>query len=393
MQKNRNKNHSKTPEKMFSLFSITLLLLAWYLGGLNPENNRLPFLEQISAPQQRQKINTDLYKIKSSQESQPPNWVSFGQGIGYGGTLSVGVEFTNDGQIQTIALLSSKETPSYFNELVVNQLPDSLLNMDIKQPIKLDAISGATLTSNAYMNAIEQATDPVREQILSYRLSQPTPAWMFFQWFDFIALLFFALAILINRTRSKYKAKMNSILLTLSTLVFGLYSASLYSSSTMSGLLTSVWLTGVASYTPFILLLLSIAYILYFNRNIYCQSLCPFGAAQQCLAKIGNAKPSPLRAQFFVWFPRFLLLLTLSAGIFYRSPNAFTYEPFGIAFGMIGGIYLFILTILIILTSLVIRRPWCQSLCPIHVMTDFIVFNKNWFNQKRKKLNNKHKGR
>ncbi len=116
--------------------------------------------------------------------------------------------------------------------------------------------------------------------------------------------------------------------------------------------------------------------------------MCPFGAVQQCLAKVGNAKPSPVRHQFFIWFPRVLLLITLCLGAYFRNPAAFVYEPFGIAFGMIGGMYLFVLTVMIILTSLVVRRPWCQSLCPINAMTDFLVFNKNWFKQV---LNNKGK--
>ena len=58
-----------------------------------------------------------------------------------------------------------------------------------------------------------------------------------------------------------------------------------------------------------------------------------------------------------------------------------TYEPFGIMFGMIGSMYLFVLTVLVLLTSLAVRRPWCQTLCPVNAMTDYIKFNKMWVKQ------------
>ncbi|GAL03843.1 putative transcriptional regulator [Photobacterium aphoticum] len=200
-------------------------------------------------------------------------------------------------------------------------------------------------------------------------------------------MVFFALAVWVSRTRSAHKVKMNTALLAGSTLLFGFHSASLYSASTMGGAIYGSWISGVANYTPFILLALSIGYIFYYNRNLYCESLCPFGAVQKCLAKVGNAKASPVRHEIFIWFPRILLLATLCLGAYFRSPAGFVYEPFGIAFGMIGGMYLFVLTVMILLTSLVVRRPWCQSLCPVNAMTDFLVFNKNWAKQARSQKN------
>ncbi|GAK87245.1 transcriptional regulator, putative [Vibrio ponticus] len=293
--------------------------------------------------------------------------------------------FTPSGEVETISLLSSKETSSYFDKVVEEKLPENLLGQRVKTSLHVDAVTGATLTSEAYITALDQAADPVREALYGYRLSEQASALSYFKWLDAAALVFFALAVWVNRTRSEHKVKFNIAILGGSTILFGFHSASLYSASIMGGAIYGSWISGVANYTPFILLALSIGYIFYYNRNIYCESLCPFGAVQKCLAKVGNAKSSPIRNELFIWFPRVLLLVTLCLGAYFRSPAAFVYEPFGIAFGMIGGMYLFVLTVMIILTSLVVRRPWCQSLCPVNAMTDFLVFNKNWFKQSRAK--------
>lgn len=395
IKKPKTANQNKHLEKILSVLSILLLLVAWYLGGLRPNNSQQQFFEHIvSSENQLIEISPNVYKLVRTDAKENAKWVSFGTGIGYGGELSVGAVFSHTGEVETISLLSSKETSSYFDKVVEEKLPEALLGKNIKTSIHIDAISGATLTSDAYTHALDQAADPIREIMFGYHLSEQTSVWNYFKWLDAAALILFAVAIWVNRTRSKHKVKMNVVLLATSTLLFGFHSASLYAASTIGGLIDGSWISGVANYTPFILIALSIGYIFYYNRNVYCQSLCPFGAVQQCLAKVGNAKSSPVRHQFFIWFPRILLLVTLCLGAYFRNPAAFVYEPFGIAFGMIGGMYLFVLTVMIILTSLVVRRPWCQSLCPINAMTDFLVFNKNWFKQTRnKKARKTHQNR
>lgn len=394
MAKQTASNRNKNRDKILSILSILLVLSSWFLGGLRVNNSQSQFFEHITAKNEKiVEITPQLFKIISNDttDTNPIKWVSFGSGIGYGGELTVGSVFLPDGKVQSISLLSSKETSSYFDKVVEEKLPEGLLGNSIEHLLEYDAISGATLTSQAYVHAVNQSADLIREQLYGKRLVSDSSILDYLKWLDFAAIIFFMSAVWINRSRSVYKAKFNAGLLFGSTILFGFHSASLYSSSTMGGLIFGSWISGVANYTPFILLILSVGYILYYNRNIYCQSLCPFGAVQQCLAKVGNAKSSPIRHQFFIWFPRVLLLTTLCMGAYFRSPAEFIYEPFGIAFGMIGGMYLFVLTVMILLTSLVVRRPWCQSLCPINAMTDFIVFNKNWAKQVRNNAAKKRK--
>lgn len=372
---------NKQRDKWLSLLSVLALIASWFFGGLKTNDSQTEFITYVSQKGDKvTEVSPQLYRIEN-EDFATSKWLSFGSGVGYGGEIVIGAVFSERGEVQTLAVLQSKETSSYFDKVVDEKLPESLLGQSVHKALYADGVTGATLTSQAYLVAADLAADQVRASLLDFRLTASTNGLTYVKWLDFAAVLFFIAAVVVNRSRWKLKNKLNIGLLAGSTALFGFHSASLYGATTIGGFIQGAWIAGVASYTPFILLALSLGYILYYNRNIYCQSLCPFGAAQQCLAKLGNAKATPLRHDVFVWFPRVLLLATLCLGLYFRNPAAFSYEPFGIAFGMIGGMYLFVLTVIIILTSLVIRRPWCQSLCPINAMTDFVVFNKAWLKQ------------
>jgi polyferredoxin len=116
------------------------------------------------------------------------------------------------------------------------------------------------------------------------------------------------------------------------------------------------------------------------------------GTAQQCLSKLTNAKAVSLKHKALVWFPRAILLAVLTCNFYFQNPAGLTYEPFGIMFGMVGSLTLFIGTILILLTSLFIHRPWCKTLCPATAATDLLLFTRSWvrnLGKSNKKKNNK----
>ncbi|WP_413112902.1 4Fe-4S binding protein [Thaumasiovibrio sp. DFM-14] len=385
MKKSTSK--SKQLEKILSIFSILLFVVAWYLGGERNQHNQLAQLTHLMLQaEQLTPTGSNSYRgVSVAQDgSETVEWISVGHGIGYGGEMTAGINVSPSGKVQSFAVIASKETSSYLHKVMQSGIADRILGQSIESTVLVDSVTGATLTTNALNDAIDRAAEPVREQLFNFRLSEPKSVFATLQWLDAAALLVFAIAVWASRTRHKNKVQINWVVLTISMGLFGFYSASLYTSATMGMLMSGVWWQGLASFTPLILLLLSVGYILYYNRNIYCQNLCPFGAVQQCLAKVGNAKASTLKHSAFLWFPRFLLLATLCLGAYFRNPVAFSYEPFGIMFGMIGTMYLFVLTILIILTSLLVRRPWCQTLCPIKAMTDFLTFNKTWYKQAQK---------
>ncbi|ABV36714.1 conserved hypothetical protein [Shewanella sediminis HAW-EB3] len=382
-----SKKRSDFWKKVASIVSVILLLLAWYGGSTRITDNQSGMVDQLLIKGDLlNQIDDRLYEGRIPNNLNPVEYIGLGSGIGYGGMTEVAVTVSSLGEIQRIAVLSSKDTSSYLDKVIQSNLMEKLLGENIKSNFEIDGVSGATISTNALTEAIKRAADPVRVELFDINRAVNEKPISYFRWLDLMAIVMFTMAILVNKTRHRKKSMFNWAIMLTSMCVFGFYSSSLFSSSTMGILISGTWLSGLGNYTSLILLSLVILYIIATNKNVYCNTLCPFGATQECLAKLGNTKTISLTPVFFEWFPRGLLLVTLCLGLYYRNPASFSYEPFGIMFGMIGSIYLFVLTTVTIVTSLVVKRPWCRTLCPMNPMTDFIRFNRQWF----KSMLNKH---
>jgi polyferredoxin len=110
------------------------------------------------------------------------------------------------------------------------------------------------------------------------------------------------------------------------------------------------------------------------NKNPYCRWICPFGAAQECMGVIGGARSlSPGRfTAVLTWLQRILALAAIVVGVSLRSPGLASYELFGVLFDLLGSWLQFVALGLVLIAALFITRPWCNYLCPIRPVTDFI---------------------
>jgi polyferredoxin len=116
------------------------------------------------------------------------------------------------------------------------------------------------------------------------------------------------------------------------------------------------------------------------NKNPYCEWFCPFGAAQECMAALGDARTvSPGRfRKFLLWTQRGLAWLAILLALIYRNPGLSSYEIFGALFDFIGSSWQFALLGIILVASIFIRRPWCNYLCPIRPVTDLYRTFRKW---------------
>ncbi|MCF8308512.1 MAG: 4Fe-4S binding protein [Bacteroidales bacterium] len=63
--------------------------------------------------------------------------------------------------------------------------------------------------------------------------------------------------------------------------------------------------------------------------------------------------------------------------LFFRNPAVSEYEVFGSIFQFTGSVWLFVLLALVIIASLLIKKPWCNFFCPINPIFGFLsVFRK-----------------
>ena len=375
------KSKKNLPEKIASVVTMLVLIIAWFLGGQRQMQNTTEQLKVAAVSAVSfEIINGNIYQGTSTSEGLL-SWQAIRSAPGYGGPLTTVISVNEEGVIEGIAIVESRETSSYLQEVTDSGLITSYLGRTIDDLPQIDGISGATLTSQSISRSVVQGSLAIGEQVFELGPAESSSSFPVPGKTDWLVIVLFVAAILVARTKFKAKKQARWTLLLSSLVLIGFYSSSQYSSATFSFLLSGMWSEGVASYTAIILLGLSVGYMIYSNKNIYCNYICPFGAAQECLGCITSPRVVRLKPPFFNWFPRLLLLTVLAMGLYFRNPGNFTYEPFGILFNMIGSTFLFALTVLVVLSSLIMHKPWCQQLCPVTQMFDFIRFNRNWAKQ------------
>ena len=90
----------------------------------------------------------------SSKAMDPASWKDgsyTNEAKGYGDPFDVRIRITN-GRITTVEIGENNETDGK-GSLAIDQLPDVIIE---KQTTQVDAISGATVTSNAILEAIDE---------------------------------------------------------------------------------------------------------------------------------------------------------------------------------------------------------------------------------------------
>ena len=116
------------------------------------------------------------------------------------------------------------------------------------------------------------------------------------------------------------------------------------------------------------------------NKNPYCEWFCPFGAAQECMGAIGGAKSRSAGSykNILKWLQRGLAWLAILLALLFRNPGLTSYEIFGTLFDLKGSTMQFALLGIVLITSLCIRRPWCNYLCPLRPVTDLYRAFRKW---------------
>jgi ferredoxin len=138
------------------------------------------------------------------------------------------------------------------------------------------------------------------------------------------------------------------------------------------GAVTSVgnFLTGRPfSYSIMAVLLLPILFTLFVGR-IYCGSVCPMGAVQEMLHRVGRklkiaGKPTGSPIIKFLLKGKYAVLFgVIVAGLVGGSAIFCNLDPFGFLFNRGGTIVAAVLLVGVLTWSVFSPRPWCRFVCP-----------------------------
>jgi hypothetical protein len=307
--------------------------------------------------------------------------------MGYGGPIETAVGVNVNGQVIGIAIVDYKETPSFFNRVLnsdfISSFQGKAYSDDFIIGRDVDAVSGATRTSSAITTSIRLAVRDIAEKRLGLSVVEKEKVRVSFGIPEIVLIALYALG-LIGRLKSfklKKAARWGSLIAGLLLLGF-FYNDPLTISMVNQVLLGFLpeWQTNLYWY------LLIGGIVLFFivdNRNPYCYWFCPFGAAQECLGLLGNAKPrSPGRYRaLLTWLQRLLAWAAIVMALLFRNPGLSSYEVFGTLFGLVGSSLQFVLLGIVLVASLFILGPWCNYLCPIRPVDHFFRMIRRWMRE------------
>lgn len=385
---------SKKTETWLAVMAILLIVAAWFIGG-QLENEDIVSSVRAAMPEvsKLEEIDKATYCAYNSEE-EILGYITIESSMGYGGPLQMAVAVDQKGKIYNLAVISSKETPTYLDKVLDEKFLDKINGKSYEDKFSLssdvDGVSGATYSSRAILEASKKGNKFVAAKVLKFDVPKEESPSIQFGAPEIILILLFTVGYFAHKKTFKYTkvARWGTMLIGL--FVLGFYYNQPFTLSLINQLLLG-YFPPLHSHLYWYLMLGGIFLVFTVeNKNPYCSWFCPFGAAQECLGVIGGAKqksPGKLK-DVFKWSLRILTLFAIIVALLLRNPGVTSYEVFGTLFKLTGSNYQFAILGIVLVASMFIKRPWCNYLCPLKPATEHFTNLRGWLlnKWKRKKI-------
>ncbi len=360
------------------LTTIGLVMLAWGWGYFSRGADIAARVPEVLPSAKTIENHSGVY-FGYAEDGSLVGYAASGEAPGYGGPIQLLVGVAPDGQIIAAQIIQQRDTPGFFRLVLSSGLLESLTHHQALDPLRLgedlDAVSGATLSAEGVAAAARRALELIsREGLNQERPPENRPIELGFP--ELVLLLLYAGGYFGHKMRSGvWKRRIRWTTLTAGMLVLGfLYTAPLTIAQVIAF---------VSGYWPdwhnnlyWYLLIGGILFVTTVDaRNPYCGWFCPFGAVQEGLSVLSGAKiyrPRRLSG-LLTWVQRGLALAAILLGLSLRRPGVASYEPFATLFDLRGSALQWVFLILVLIASLLVYRPFCNYLCPLAPVIDFIA--------------------
>ncbi|MBF0179563.1 MAG: 4Fe-4S binding protein [Magnetococcales bacterium] len=293
---------------------------------------------------------------------------------GFAGPLNLLIALDADGILRGARLIESRETPSYIRG--IDEWLASLTGRNLHLgPLRLDGLSGATVTSQAALKTINRAT----RAAMPVGFGTPPPDWRDaddrLPPASLAALLLVLLAIPVH-LRGNRRERL--LLLLAALLILGLAHNSLLTEVDMVNLSLGQSPSLTEGTTRWILLcgalLLGLAW-----GPVYCGLLCPFGAAQEFLSMAGRRlgigrSPDPALDHSARQVKFLLLSAALALAWTTTRHDWLAFNPMQTLFATRQESQPWLMLAVIAAGSVIFFRYWCRFWCPLGAL--LALFNK-----------------
>lgn len=274
--------------------------------------------------------------------------------VGYAGPVPLDI-YINKGEISEIKALPNVESPNFFNRaselfnLWIGKTPDEALKL------KVDAVSGATYSSNAIINNVNVGLASYLE---TDRRSSPSTPWKI--WVALGVTLAACIVPLFVKNKIYHNIQLMANVVVLGFWCGQFLDYALILKYISGGFVCPAGLIAIA------MLISAFIYPLFGKPQHYCNHICPLGSAQQLMGEICGfkIKMSPKAIKSLDWFRKLLwavLMLLLWTDCLTGWMDLELFQAFqfkSASWWIIGASLLFLLL------SLVVSRPYCRFVCP-----------------------------
>jgi hypothetical protein len=360
-----------------------LIFAAWIFGYSLSSTDLLPDIPEVIPGAVRVEGRDGIF-VGYGEGGQILGYADVAKGSGYGGPVEVLVGVGPQGEILKVKIVQEHETPGFFKLVYSQGYLQQFTHKSVHERLQIggdiDGISGATQSAEAIAASIRSAVHAIAERGLQTPLPD-VPRQIQFGLPELSLTALFVTGYFAHRMRaSDWKPRIRWGTLLAGMLVLGfIYTAPLTISHVIA-LLSGFWPDWHSNIYWYLL----IGGILFATtvdaKNPYCSWFCPFGAYQECLAAFtGSGLVKPRRWRVFLnWLPRTLALASILLGLATRQPGVASYEPFAALFDLRGSALNFALLGVVTLGSLLMYRPFCNYLCPLGPVIDFVAAGRRW---------------
>lgn len=288
---------------------------------------------------------------------------------GYAGPINLLLGVDRRGRLMDCRYLESHETPAYIAG--IRDWLATLAGWDLAagplELMRVDALSGATVTSRAALESINRAAARVSE--VAFGVSTPvlpkpagTPIGA-----PFWATLVLLVAAVLIHLSGDQRARL--LLLVASIVILGLWLNTPITEVDLVNLSLGNAASPAENPQRWLLLAFAGASALLFGP-IWCGMLCPFGALQELISRAGRRLGLRIyadrRLDEVARFVKFILLALMLIAVWVSGETAWAViDPMQQIFGGRLGGWMLVLAAAVLLGSLVYVRFWCRYFCPI----------------------------
>ncbi len=290
---------------------------------------------------------------------------------GYGGSTPVLIGIDTEGKINGVILLENVETEAFVEKVLKSGFLQKWNGVPWKEAgsLEIQTVSGATMTSTSVKETLRKRISLIDPNAVA-KASEKSKA---FDWKEIGIIIIPILGIFMCFTKFKQNTILRYVLMALSILYLGFFTASCFSIS-----LISAWaVNGIKlSASVGILALCSMAVIvpIFTGRNFYCFFVCPFGSLQEVLNKIIPWKlriPSKLNKN--LRYVRYVILVIVTVSLLLGvklDPN--NIEPFSAFRFTVAGLSAIAIAVVSLILACGVNRPWCSFGCSAGALLDLL---------------------